>query len=273
MLLPVSGVLQVAAQGHADRYTYLPQIGLYLILAWGAADLTRRWPYRKAIMALVSIVAIISCAVAARTFAGYWRDSESLWNRALAVEPANDFAHASLADLLLREGRVEEAIVHAKEALGANPENADAHNNLALALSRTGHLLEAIEHWERSLALHPGNLNARSNLAWVLAANPQASIDDGARAVQLVEPIAAGSGGSNATVLQILAAAYARSGRFPEAVNAAERARVLAEKQGNQPLAGQLSASIVRYEAQQPWQDENLVDKSGTAPPMLARPQ
>ena len=272
MLLPVSGILQIGGQGHADRYTYLPQIGLYVAIVWGIGDLSARWKYRKPILATLALVTIASCAMIARTVAGYWRDSESLWTHAITVEPANDFAHASLADLLLREGRVAEAILHSEAALRANPGNADAHNNLALAMSRNGRLSEAVEHWEKGLALHPENLNARCNLAWVLAVNPRASAEDGARAIALVEPVAAGSPG-NTTVLQVLAAAYARNGRFSEAAGTARRAQELALRQGDQSLVDQLSASIVQYDAQQPLRDDTLVDKSSAAPAMLARPQ
>ena len=195
-----------------------------------------------------------------------------MWNRAIAVEPDNEFAHTSLADLLLREGRVTDAISHAEAALRVNPNNADAHNNLALAISRTGHLSEAISHWERGLQLHPGNLNARCNLAWVLSTNPKASPNDGARAVALVEPVAAGSGGLNTTVLQVLAAAYARSGRFEEAVTAAEKARDLARGQGNQGIADQMQANSDQYRARHALVDAGLVDVPIAPPALLGRP-
>jgi tetratricopeptide (TPR) repeat protein len=273
MVLPVSGILQIGLQGHADRYTYLPQIGLYLAVVWGIGDLTARWSYRKPALAILALITIVTCAITARNVAGYWRDSETLWNRAITLEPANDFAHASLADLLLREGRVDEAIFHCEAALGANPDNADAHNNLALAISRRGRLSEAIAHWKKSLALHPDNLNARCNLAWVLSVNPNASVADGERALTLVEPVAAGSGGANTTVLEVLAAAYARSGRFGDAVRAGQQARELARRQGDRARAGQLEASLALYEAQQPLRDETLADKTSVAPPMLARPK
>ena len=217
-------------------------------------------------------MSIAACAITARNLAGSWRDSESLWNRAIAVEPDNEFAHTSLADLLLREGRVTDAISQAEAALRVNPNNADAHNNLALAISRTGHLSEAIRHWERGLQLQPGNLNARCNLAWALSTNPKASTGDGIRAVALVEPVAAGSGGSNATVLQVLAAAYARSGRFEEAVTAAQQGRDLARGQGNQTLLDQMQANTDQYRARQPLVDRELVDAQVAPPALLTRP-
>jgi Flp pilus assembly protein TadD len=80
----------------------------------------------------------------------YWRDSETLWNHTIAVTSNNDLAHAYLADLLLRQNRIEEAGMQAEEALQIRPDNSYAQNNLALALFRSGRLLEAVEHWKRS---------------------------------------------------------------------------------------------------------------------------
>jgi tetratricopeptide (TPR) repeat protein len=273
MLLPVSGILQVALQGHADRYTYLPQIGLYLAVVWGAANLSAGWSYRKPILAPLSLATVVSYAMAAHQAAGYWRDSESLWNHAIVVDPTNDFAHTSLSDFLLRQGRVDDALLHAETALRSNSDNADAYNNLALALSRRGRLSEAIAHWEKSLQLHPNNLNARCNLAWVLSVNPSASPADGARALALVGSVAAGSSAANTTVLQILAAAYARSGRFSDAVKTAQQGEELARRQSNETLAEQFRSSIALYEARQPLRDETLVDTASVAPPMVARPK
>ena len=272
MLAPVSGIVQAGLQAHADRYTYLPQIGLYFIVAWGIGELTRRLFYRRRILAVAALIVIGTLAFTAHNLTGYWRDSEALWTRAITVDPQNDFAHASLADLLLREGRVDESVAHSEAALEINPSNADALNNLALAISRKGRLPEAIVHWKRSLELQPGNLNARCNLAWVLATAPDASLRDGPQAVELVEQVAAGTGHANVTVLQILGAAYAQSGRFSEAINATEQAWELAVRQGNTQLADSLRRSLKSYEADQPLRDESLRE-ANDPPPTLARPR
>jgi tetratricopeptide (TPR) repeat protein len=272
MLAPVSGIVQAGSQGRADRYTYLPQIGLYLIVVWGIADLARHWRFRRPVLAAGAAIVLGGLAVSAWHLAASWRDSESLWTRALAVAPQNDFAHASLADLLLRQGRMSEAISHAEAALKINANNADAHNNLALAISRRGRLPEAVAHWNQSLKIHPENLNARTNLAWVLATAPDASLRNGSLAVELAEPVARATGNSNVVSLQILGAAYAESGRFDEAIRASRQAWELAIKQGNAPLADSLLRSIASYEANQPLRDETLVS-ANVPPPALARPR
>ncbi len=146
MLLPVIGIIQVNLQAHADRYTYLPEIGLYLIIAWGGADLLASWRYRTQIASAAAVVIILAFAFAARAQASHWRDSEALWTHTIAVTKDNYFAHASLADLLMRRGRVNEAIEHSEEALRIRPGDADAQNNLGLAWLQTGDLKRAVAH-------------------------------------------------------------------------------------------------------------------------------
>src|SRR5438270_9585628 len=146
MLLPVIGVIQVNLQAHADRYTYLPQIGLYLIIAWGVADLLASWRYRTQIASAAAVVVILAFSFVARVQASHWRDSEALWTHTIAVTKDNYFAHASLADLLMRRGRVAEAIVHSEEVLRIRPGDADGLNNLGLALLQTGDVHRAAAH-------------------------------------------------------------------------------------------------------------------------------
>jgi protein O-mannosyl-transferase len=114
MLVPVIGVVQINLQGHADRYTYLPQIGLYLLTVWGIADLSVGWPRRREILTVAAALVIAALALTAWRQTTYWRDSESLWTHAIAVTSNNDFAHASFADLLLRKGRIDESIDHSR---------------------------------------------------------------------------------------------------------------------------------------------------------------
>jgi tetratricopeptide (TPR) repeat protein len=262
MLVPVVGIVQVGRQSHADRYTYLPQIGLYLLAAWGIADLSVRWPYRRQIVSGVATIVISLLAWDAWIQTRYWRDSESLWTHTIAVTSNNDFAHASLADLLLRRGRVPEAISHAQVALTIWPDNADAHNNLALALFRTGHIDEAIAHWKKSLEIRPGHMNAQSNLAWVLATSPDPSLRDGAKAVELAEKVIQLAGHPNAMILRTLAAGYAESGKFSDAIDIAHRALQLAVAQGNAPLAQDLQLNIANYRQNLPLRDPGLISAS-----------
>jgi len=248
MLVPVIGVVQINLQAHADRYTYLPQIGLYLIAVWGTADLSVGWPRRREILTVAAALVMAALALTAWRQTTYWRDSESLWTHTIAVTSNNDFAHASFADLLLREGRINESIDHSKEALRIRPNNSDAHNNLALALINRGDVNGALTHFKKSLEIQPGNMNAQCNLAWILATSADSSLRDGAKAVALAENVARRAGHPNPMVLRTLAAAYAETGRFSEAIDAAQDALQLAMNQGNQALADDLRLNIANYE-------------------------
>src|SRR5438876_742169 len=107
MLIPVIGIVQVGAQAHADRYTYLPQIGLYLIVTWGLADLFISWRHRGIILGALATAALVVLTWCAWFQTSYWRDSESLWTHALAVTPDNVTARQDLCDALLEKGRVD----------------------------------------------------------------------------------------------------------------------------------------------------------------------
>jgi tetratricopeptide (TPR) repeat protein len=184
--------------------------------------------------------------------ASYWRDSETLWNHTIAVTRDNYFAHASLADVLMRRGRVSEAIAHSEKALRIRPGDADAQNNLGLALLQTGDVKRAVTHLQRALEIDPGHMNAEVNLAWVLATAADESTRDGARAVQLAEDVARRAGHPNAIVLRTLAAAYAETGRFPDAIDVAQQALEIAKATGNDGLAADLERNIAAYRLNQP---------------------
>src|SRR5437879_9412534 len=117
MLLPVIGLIQVGSQAHADRYTYLPQIGLYLLIAWAISDgLTSR--LQRRILGSTAGVAIIAWAWGAHVQDSYWRNGESLWRHALAVTSENFVAHDDLGHFLLNHGRLDEAIDQFQIAIG-----------------------------------------------------------------------------------------------------------------------------------------------------------
>jgi tetratricopeptide (TPR) repeat protein len=264
MLAPVIGVVQVNLQGHADRYTYLAQIGLYLLVVWSIADLSVSWPYRRQILSAAAAIVIVALGWRAWTQTRYWRDSESLWTHTIAVTSDNDIAHVDLADLLLRRDRVSEAVFHSQEALRIRPGNADAHNTLGIALFQMGDLKDAVAHWKQSLEIQPGNMNAQVNLAWALATAPDASLRDGARSVELAQNVVRRVGHPNAMVLRTLAAGYAESGRFSDAIDTAEGALQLAIAQNNSALANDLQLNIASYQRELPLRDPGIVTAAPT---------
>jgi tetratricopeptide (TPR) repeat protein len=252
MLIPVIGMVQVGLQGHADRYTYLPQIGLYLGVTWWISELLSRWRYGPATLTTAAIVIIASLTGASRVQASYWQNSERLWQQTIANTSNNHVAHAHLADLLLRQGRINDAIFHCQEAVRIQPNDTDAQNNLGLAYLLSGDEGDALIHFEQSLGSNPNNLNARCNLAWILATSPDPSRRNGERAVELASSVAQGPGRGNPTVLRTLAVAYAETGRFSDAIETAQQAIAIAKATGNDGLAADLERNIAAYRLNQP---------------------
>ena len=252
MLSPVLGIVQAGKQAHADRFTYLPQIGFCLLVTWTVADWTNGWWKRREILTAAGALTILALALTARVQTDYWRDSELLWSHAIAVTKNNAFAQASLADVLLRRGRIYEGIDHCREALKINPRDADAHNNLGLALLQIGNEKEAAAEFKQSLVIEPNHMNAATNLAWILATSPDAATRDGAKAVELAEGVLRHAGHPNAIALRTLAAAYAEDGLFSDAISAADEGRQLAKAQGNTGLAEDLQRAISSYQMGRP---------------------
>jgi tetratricopeptide (TPR) repeat protein len=385
MLVPMIGLVHVGTVARADRFTYLAQIGVCIMVAWAAWDLSVPWRYGRRILgvgALSVIVTLMSCAWKQTS---YWRNSESLWTHTLACTVNNaaaynglgyailqkgsvdeaiiyfqkalqinpnyaeaqlnlgiallqkgsvdeaiahfqkvlqidpnfaeghlnlgyallemgrvdeaiaqfqkalqirpDFAeaHNNLGNALLQKGNVDEAIVHCQKALQINPNIAEAHNNLANALFQKGNVDEAIAHYRQALQIRPDFAEAHNNLgnallqkgnvdeaiahyqqalqirpdfaealnklAWVLAICPQASLRNGSKAVELAQRANRLTGDGNPVVLCTLAAAYGEAGRFPEAVETAQRALRLAEIQSNSALADAIRSQLQLYQA------------------------
>ncbi len=198
MLVPVIGIVQVGAQAHADRYTYLPQIGLWILVVHGASLLVERRPTLRWVCAALAGVALVGCAVAAREQLGHWRSTRTLFERAIAVTGPNPVAHNNLGNALSRasdlQGAIEEygralalrpgypealqnhavvlerqgnlagAIVRYRDALEHAPDYPEAHHHLGLALERSGDREQAEFHLRRAIALRPGYAEALVNI-------------------------------------------------------------------------------------------------------------
>jgi tetratricopeptide (TPR) repeat protein len=357
MLVPVIGLVQVGDQVRADRYTYLPQIGLYVAAACGLADVSRLWRYgRWACSCAATLVIAVLIAAAARQ-TSYWRDGETMWKHTLACTSNNvkgqnnlghyltthnripeaiehfreairirpDFADAltNLAEALRRQGEPDEAvkifrrvieikpdcaaayanlglilnqkgdtaqaIAYCRKALDIDPNIAEAYVNLGIALGAQGNVEEEIANYRKALELRPQLVVAHVNLgitlfdqgdvpeavaqwreairwdpenipllkqtAWVLATSPDASVRNGAEALELARRAVQLSGGQDPAVLDALSAAYAELGRFPEAVQVAKQAIALAASQNNNVLAAALQARIELYQSGSPYRE------------------
>ena len=164
MLVPAIGLVQSGLHAYADRYTYLPQIGLYLMLTWTAADLCAGWRHRRVVLgggASIILVALIFCA---RTQTSYWRNSESLWTHTLACTSDNYIVHNVLGCTLLQKKRLDEALTHFQKALQIKPRYVEACYNAGNALLQKGKVDEAITYYQKALQIIPGYTKACYNL-------------------------------------------------------------------------------------------------------------
>ncbi|MGP8200846.1 MAG: tetratricopeptide repeat protein [Limisphaerales bacterium] len=164
MLLPVVGVIQVGSQAHADRYTYLPQIGVYLAATWWVAQ----WRLNRAALGILMTGVVGVLMVCAWKQTANWKDSETLWIHALACTTSNDVADLGIGNALDQKGSLQEAMVHYQEALKLNPDNVDARNNLGNDLRQMGRVDEAIAHYQKALQIRPGFAAAHYNLGIAL---------------------------------------------------------------------------------------------------------
>jgi tetratricopeptide (TPR) repeat protein len=167
MLLPVIGLIQVGAQAHADRYTYLSQIGLYILLAWAIPDALASRIQRR-ILGVTAGVAIILLAWCAHIQASYWRNGETLWSHTIAVTSENFTAYNGLGQFLLDHGHLDEAIDQLHIALKINPKYPIARMNLGIALLKKGRADEAIAQFQTVLKDYPNDANAYDNMGTAL---------------------------------------------------------------------------------------------------------
>ena len=187
MLVPVIGLIQVGEQAHADRYTYLPQIGLYIVIVWSIGDLllesTSR--VRRAIVGVAAAIIIVSLSARAFSQTSYWKNSETLWNHTLSVTSDNDVAHNNLSFLFLRSGELDKAISEFQTALDIRSRSTQTHyslgaaliqNNMGNAFARKQLWNEAIGHLQEAARLRPDYADAYFNLGSVLF--QQGRIDD-----------------------------------------------------------------------------------------------
>jgi tetratricopeptide (TPR) repeat protein len=217
-LAPVIGIIQVSLQAHADRYMYIPQIGLVLAVVWAIAELVGRRPALKTPAVVLAVVMLAMFAVLTWRQLGYWQNTFTLFEPALAVTDNNYLAHHSLGVAYKKAGRLEDAKTHYTEAIRIRPQYGEALTNLAEVLVAEGRFTEAVAHLERAVAATPNLPEARVNYGFVLnrIGRNQESIEQYRRAIQLRPR----HGPSWMGLAQVLA----ETGQVDEAVRAAQAA-------------------------------------------------
>ena len=238
MLVPVIGLLQVGEQARADRYTYLPQIGLYILVAWGALEICGSWRHCLAVMGAAAALVLAGLLAVAHVQTGYWKDSVSLWTHTLARTSANPSAHSGLGMALADQGKVTEAIHQYEEAIQLQPDFPVAHYNLGIALAGQGKLDEAIQHYQRAAQIQPDYAEALNNLGNVLGEEgrlPEA-VQQFERALQVKSDFAEAH--------YDLGVALARQGKLDEAIPHFQQALAFATAQNNAALAASIRRQL-----------------------------
>ena len=328
-LLPVIGLMQVGMQSMADRYAYIPSIGIFIITAWGVcAWLERRPAASKPVWALAALV-LVALMICARIQLGYWRNSVTLFSRAVAVSPDSIMAEYNLAEALARTGDPEHAASHylraieihpnrveaaynsqtvarfnlgaiyagqgrwpeaeaqfreilrgepdhtrAHEALGTvltaegrsveasgefhavtqlEPANAKAWHELGMALSKTGRDDDALNAYREAVQLSPDNSATLNDLAWLLATLPDAKLRGGAEALRLAQRACDLTQSQDPLCLATLDAAYAETGQFPKAIEAAQETKKVALANNRSDLAAEAGKRIALYRVGKPY--------------------
>ena len=272
-LVPVIGLVQVGLQGHADRYTYLPEIGLIIALVWWIWDLTSSFAAQKIIFVSAGLAVVAALSILSARQVTYWRDTETLWRHTLAVTPDSDVALTGLGGILFARGEIDEsinnyehalrlrdgnvaahfglaralsakqktdaAIFHLRRTLEIQPDYIAASNDLGVLLASKGEITDAIAAWRQTLSFDEDNADAANNIAWVRSTASDSSLRDGKEALELAHR-AIRNGGENAVVLRTLAAAEAENGQFEQAVATCQRGEQMAQKNGDPGMAESL---------------------------------
>ncbi len=167
-LLPVIGLVQAGIQGMADRFTYIPMIGLFIIVVYGCFDILKKWAYSKFILPLAFVIVLLISMFLSRSQVLVWRNSTTLFEHTLSVTTNNYLIHNNLGVTLMRQGKDQEAFLHLQKALEINPHYADAYYNLSNLFARQGNNEEALVQLMKSLRIKPDKKEAHNDLGVLL---------------------------------------------------------------------------------------------------------
>jgi protein O-mannosyl-transferase len=172
-LVPVIGIVQVGSQAMADRYTYVPYIGLFIAIAWGVPDIMKGWRFSGILTRIGAIMILMVLAGLTWRQAGFWKNSQVLFEHTLAVTSANYTAHNNLGSVFYNQGNFDAAISHFRQSIEINPDYDMGHYNLAVMLSQQGDMEGAIRNYSEAIRVHPGFGMAHYNLALLLERKDQ----------------------------------------------------------------------------------------------------
>jgi tetratricopeptide (TPR) repeat protein len=163
-LVPVIGIIQVGNQAMADRYTYIPLIGLFIIIAWGLPRLLAEYAFRRTVLSVAATSVLLAISVSTYQQLRYWQNSITILERAIEINPSDRFAQANLGVAFLRKNMFDEAIAHFNKAIEIDPCDAMSHLDIGVALYRKDKIDQAAFHFEKALQIDPCGVEAHLNL-------------------------------------------------------------------------------------------------------------
>jgi Flp pilus assembly protein TadD len=290
-LVPVIGIVQVGLQAMADRYTYLPSIGIFIMVAWGAAELGARWHFQGMWRGISIGLVLVALLICTRMQVRYWQDNLTLYKHAAEVTENNFIMHTFYGEILYKKGELDEAITHFREALRINPRYPSAGIGLGKALLRKGKFDEAVRCFNaalltrkdlpdvygdmglayarlykdeaavanliKSIELDPNSAENLNNLAWILATTKDTKLQNPTDAVKYARKACELTGpAGKPAFLDTLAVAYAADGNFPEAVKTAEKAIKLAKDANEENLAEEIQERLNLYKSDRPYRQK-----------------
>ncbi|HMP81323.1 MAG TPA: tetratricopeptide repeat protein [Verrucomicrobiota bacterium] len=238
MLVPVIGLVQVSRQAMADRYTYVPLVGIFILVTWGAMEMKRRWRLASGGMFVLASVVLLTCATLTRAQLSHWRNTESLFVHTLAVTSENEVSLTVMSRVFNTKGRMEESVALCRRALEINPDYPLALSDMGMMLARKGEFDEALDYFNRALRTMPDPWSAHNNIGITLVR--MGRVDDGIEsykeALRLKPDLAVAH--------HNLAMAYVIQGRLTDAVENFQAA--IRHQPGYAPAHKNLGATYAR---------------------------
>ncbi len=247
MLVPTIGIVQVGSQAIADRYTYLPSVGISILVVWGGSSALARFTKLMGLVWGFLFLLAVPLGLETRAQIAQWKDSESLFRQAIGSAGDNAVAQFCLGNSLIEKGKVEDGLEHIVRASELNPFYPDAQAKIGFMAGLRGDYALAAKQYETVLGRRPDFHQALNNYAWLLATCPNPAFRDGARAVAYARKACELTAYRRTLYIGTLAAAYAEAGAFDQAVSTAELAVRNASMWGESGLAQKNSDLLEMY--------------------------
>jgi tetratricopeptide (TPR) repeat protein len=252
----------------ANRYTYIPAIGIFIAGTWLGADLLARWPLHRPIIIAACVLILSACVIKTSFQLPHWENSETLLKHAVALDPKNYLALEALADEFGQQKKTNDQMDCYERVLKIKPDRPFARANAGLILSLSGHPKQAAVQYQMAMqsilaakfALTTSERQRASdianNLAWIRATSLDPNLRNTTDALELAQHSIEWTGGTgDAVQLDTLAAAQAQAGKFDSAVTTARRALDLAKTTRQPQLVSQIERHISLYEMEQPFRE------------------